>query len=61
MEEEGEEYEPLLAIAEGEMTFAEAGLGELSRQPSASTKPTSPPAEPARDCRGPTPTGRLTG
>ncbi len=30
MEEEGEDYETLLAIAEGEMTFAEAGLGELS-------------------------------
>jgi mono/diheme cytochrome c family protein len=30
MEEEGEEYEQLLAIAEGDLTFAEAGLGELS-------------------------------
>ena len=30
MEESGEEYELLLAIAEGETTFAEAGLGELS-------------------------------
>ena len=30
MEEEGEEYEMLLAIAEGEMTFAEAGLGEVA-------------------------------
>jgi mono/diheme cytochrome c family protein len=28
MEESGEEYEQLLAIAEGELTFAEAGLGE---------------------------------
>ena len=27
IEEEGEEYETLLAIAEGEMTFVEAGLG----------------------------------
>ncbi len=30
MPEEGEEYEMLLAIAEGEMTFEEAGLGEVS-------------------------------
>jgi len=30
MAEEGEEYEMLLAIAEGTTTFAEAGLGELS-------------------------------
>jgi mono/diheme cytochrome c family protein len=30
MEEEGEEYEALLAIAEGTTTFADAGLGELS-------------------------------
>jgi mono/diheme cytochrome c family protein len=30
MEEAGEEYEQLLAIAEGDLTFAEAGLGELS-------------------------------
>lgn len=30
MEEEGEEYELLLAIAEGTTTFADAGLGELS-------------------------------
>ena len=30
MAEEGEEYEMLLAIAEGTMTFADAGLGELS-------------------------------
>jgi len=32
MEEEGEEYEMLLAIAEGDMTFADAGLGELSTE-----------------------------
>jgi hypothetical protein len=30
MPEEGEEYELLLAIAEGETTFEEAGLGPLS-------------------------------
>jgi mono/diheme cytochrome c family protein len=30
MEEAGEEYEQLLEIAEGDLTFAEAGLGELS-------------------------------
>lgn len=30
MEESGEEYEALLAIAEGTSTFADAGLGELS-------------------------------
>jgi hypothetical protein len=30
MAEEGEEYEQLLAIAEGDLTFEEAGLGELS-------------------------------
>jgi mono/diheme cytochrome c family protein len=30
MEEEGEEYEALLAIAEGESTFAEEGLGEIA-------------------------------
>jgi hypothetical protein len=31
MEEEGEEYELLLQIAEGDLTFEEAGLGELSQ------------------------------
>ena len=30
MEEEGEEYELLLQIAEGTLTFAEAGLGEVA-------------------------------
>ena len=30
MEESGEEYDALLAIAEGTTTFADAGLGELS-------------------------------
>jgi mono/diheme cytochrome c family protein len=30
MEESGEEYEQLLAIAEGDLSFADAGLGELS-------------------------------
>lgn len=32
MEEEGEEYEMLLEIAEGTLTFAEAGLGPLSME-----------------------------
>ena len=32
MEESGEEYEALLAIAEGTTTFADAGLGELSAE-----------------------------
>ena len=32
MEESGEEYEMLLAIAEGTTTFADAGLGELSQE-----------------------------
>ncbi|MEO7572434.1 MAG: cytochrome c [Acidimicrobiales bacterium] len=32
MEEEGEEYEMLLEIAEGTLTFADAGLGELSTE-----------------------------
>ena len=32
MAEEGEEYELLLAIAEGTTTFADAGLGELSTE-----------------------------
>ena len=31
MEESGEEYELLLSIAEGTLTFADAGLGELSQ------------------------------
>lgn len=31
MEESGEEYEMLLAIAEGTLTFADAGLGEASQ------------------------------
>ena len=30
MEESGEEYEQLLAIAEGDLTFADAGLGPQS-------------------------------
>ena len=32
MEEEGEEYEMLLEIAEGTSTFEEAGLGEVSTE-----------------------------
>jgi mono/diheme cytochrome c family protein len=32
MEETGEEYDALLAIAEGTTTFAEAGLGEISTE-----------------------------